>query len=461
MSSSQTAAPPVSLYELLKLAWPIVVSRSTQVVVGLGDAVMVRDLGENGLAATTTGAFNTYAVLILPMGVVFIVSSFASQLAGAGDLAGARRFGVYGLILSGLTQLLCMVAIPVLPLLLEPLSYTPEVRDLIYEYLWLRLLSGGAAMGVEALGNFYGGIGNTRLPMMMSVLTMGMDLVGNYALIGGHLGAPAMGVAGAALSSTISSWIAFGIFTWLFLREGLRPENGSRRLPPGLRLGELLRMLRFGLPSGLNWFFEFFAFNLFINVVVAGLGTTALAAFMAVMQINSVSFMPAFALSSAGAILVGQCIGAGRKDDVPRVLKITWGAAAAWQGFVSLIYLAIPGILLLPFANEQAKAAGLLVIGARILRLSSAWQLFDATAAAMSECLRAAGDTAFTMWARIGLGWAFFMPGAWYTVRVLGYGDIVAVSWVVLYLAALAGVLWWRFHSGAWRNIALVEQVPA
>jgi multidrug resistance protein, MATE family len=460
VSSASPAAPPVSLRALFLLAWPIIVSRSTQVVIGLGDSLMVAHLGEDGLAATTTGAFNSFAVLILPMGVVFIVSSFASQLFGAGDAVGARRYGVYGLVLAALTQLLAFVLLPALPLVLGQLSYTPEVRSLIHDYLWLRLLSVGAAVGLETLANFYGGLGNTRLPMQVNVLAMVLDLVGNWMLIGGHWGAPAMGVAGAALSSTLSTVFVFGLFLGVFLWEGRRPQNGGRALPRGLTLHEFRRMLRFGLPSGFNWFFEFFAFNLFINTVLAGLGTTALAAFMAVMQINSVAFMPAFGLSSAGAILVGQCIGAQRKDLVPRVVRMTWAAAAGWQGLVSLFYVALPVLLLEPFANAQSKAAGLLVVGARMLRLSAAWQLFDATVSALSECLRAAGDTAFTMWSRILLSWFFFMPGAWYSVRVLNYGDLAAVLWVVLYLAALALVLWLRYRSGAWRRIQLVEPGP-
>jgi MATE family multidrug resistance protein len=457
---SETAVAPITLRSLFALAWPIIVSRSTQVVIGLGDSLMVSHLGPDGLAATTTGAFNTFVVLMFPFGLVFIVSSFASQLFGAGDRTGARRFGVYGLLVAALTQVLCIAVIPLLGWVMGTLEFTPQVRSLMTEYLWIRLLSGGAAVGIEALANYYGALGNTRLPMVMNVAAMGLDLIGNWMLIGGHWGAPAMGVAGAALSSTLSTCFIFAIFTAVFFREGLRAEYGGRMLPAGLRRRELWRMLRFGLPNGVNWFFEFFAFNLFINIVVAGLGTTVLAAFMAVFQINSVSFMPAFALASAGAILVGQSIGAGRKDDVPRALKLTWGSAAAWQGLVSILYMGVPGLLLIPFANEEAKAAGFLVVGARMLRLSSAWQLFDATGMTISEALRAAGDTTFPMAARIFIAWVIFMPGAWLTVRHWGGGDVGAVVWVVVYIALLAGVLWWRFRTGAWRKIQLVEPVP-
>src|SRR3954465_7558079 len=103
-------AEPValSLRTLLRLAWPIIISRSTQTIIGSSDAVLVAHLGAAAVAAVGTGAFNTFALLILPMGTLFIVSSFVSQLYGKKDLAGARRYGVYGLIIAGLTQLVCM-----------------------------------------------------------------------------------------------------------------------------------------------------------------------------------------------------------------------------------------------------------------------------------------------------------------------------------------------------------------
>lgn len=447
---------PATLRTLLALAWPIVVSRSSQVVVGVCDAVMVAHLGQAALAASTTGAFNSFSLLILPMGVVFIISSFASQLFGAGDAAGARRYAFYGLLLAAATQALALVSLPLVPAALEVFDYAADVRALIASYIAVRLLSAGAAVGIEALGNYYGGLGNTRLAMVASVASMVLNILGNWLLIDGHWGLPALGVRGAALASTLATWTAFLGFFAFFLRDGRR----AGAVLPALSAREFWRMLRFGLPSGLNWFFEFFAFNFFINVVVVGLGTTALAAFMAVLQVNSVAFMPAFAVASAGSILVGQAIGAGKKDAVNGLVWLTLRAAATWQGLAGLAYVAAPEALFRPFLSGRADDATLLEVGARMLALSAAWQVFDATATTLAESLRAAGDTAFTLWARVVIAWAVFVPGAYVTVRRLGGGDAVAVAWVVAYLALLAGVLAVRFRRGAWRRLQLLEGAP-
>jgi multidrug resistance protein, MATE family len=455
VSSAADPAPP-RLRRLLGLAWPIVVSRSTQVVIGVADALMVAPLGEAALAATTTGALNAFAFFILPMGVVFIVSTFSSQLYGEGDLEAARRYGFYGLAVAFAAAVVSLAAIAATDWFLEAFPYAPDVREQMSGYLKIRLLSGGAAIGMESFAAYYGGLGNTRLPMRANVGAMVLNVAGNWLLIGGHLGAPAMGVIGAAWASTVATTIAFVGLLLCFLNDG----RATGRVVPSLYLAELGRMLRYGLPSGFNWFFEFLAFSFFVNVVVAGLGTTSLAGMMAVIQINSVSFMPGFGVASAGAILVGQAIGADAKDHVPVIVRRTFLTAAAWQGLVGLAYLLVPGVLFEPFAPAGEEGAELRAVGAHLLMLSAAWQLFDSAAATLGEALRAAGDTAFALWARTVLAWCVFAPGAYATVRWLGWGDAGAVFWLVAYLGLLAAVLTARFRSGAWRRFRLTEPIP-
>jgi multidrug resistance protein, MATE family len=448
------ATPPsLRLGTLLKLAWPIIVSRSSQVVVGLADALMVAGLGEAALAATTTGAMNSFTLLILPMGVVFIVSSFSSQYFGRGDLAGARRYAFYGLIVAGLTSVLGAAVIPSAGWVLGKLDYAPDVRELMTAYLAIRLWSAGAVVGMEALGAYYGGLGRTRVQMVAALAAMALNVWGNYLLIAGRWGFPALGVRGAAWASALASTAAFAGLLGYFLWD-------SRALVERLELSmrELGRMLRFGIPAGFNWFFEFMAFIFFVNTVVAGLGTTSLAAMMAVLQINSASFMPAFAISSAGAIIVGQLIGAGMKDEVPKAVRLTFLTSGGWMGVVGLVYFLAPETLFAPFAKGPSGSGQLLAVGVRLLMLSAAWQLFDATAICLGEALRAAGDTAFSLWARLVVGWALFVPGSWLTARYLDGGEVAAMLWVVGYLGVLALVLFVRFRAGAWRRIELVEE---
>ena len=444
-----------SLITLLSLAWPVILARATQSVIGFCDALMVAPLGDTALAAATTGAMNTFTVGMLPFGICLILQSFAAQLKGRGDLVAARRYAWYGLILALVAGLLAVIATPFIDEGLGLFEFEPAVASLQAQYLALRLTGMFAMVGTEALGNWFGGLGNTRLQMIAGGIAMVGNVFLNWVLIYGNLGAPEMGVAGAALASSIASWLGFFFMAWQFHRS--RDPRARLRL----RLSEFLRMLRFGLPNGFNWFLEFAAFMWFINSVMTGIGTTALAALNVVIQINSVAFMPAFGLSSAGAILVGQAVGAGKRDEVPMLVKLTAVVAASWMVAMAVAYVAAPrAIMSLFVAKDDPGAAALLATGATMLAISAAWQMFDGLAMAVSESLRATGDTAWCLRARIILAWFVFLPAAWFTVRRLDGGVTAAMACLVGYLMLLAATMIWRFRSGAWRKIELVEELP-
>ncbi len=456
MSSPSVAAP--TLRTLLVLAWPVVLARATQSVVGFNDAWMVAPLGEDELAATTTGALDSFALIILPMGTAFIVQSFAAQLAGKGRAADSRRYAWYGLAIAAAAMLIAVAALPFLPMIIGSLDAEPRVRALMTEYVQIRLLSVGAAVGMEVYGNWYAGLGNTRMQLIGGVVVMVSDIFLNWVMIYGHLGVPAMGVAGAAWASTIGTWIGFALLAWCYRRGvgGVPRQVG----PLDLRWSELRRVIKFGLPNGLNWFLEFAAFMVFVNVVVVDLGTSSLAALNVVISINSVSFMPAFGVASAGAILAGQAIGAGLHDHVPRIVKLTMRVTAAWQVGIGMLYLVAPAALIGLFKPADVPAEAMIASGAVMLQISVAWQFFDACAITLSEMLRAAGDTTWPMLARLGLAWVLFVPAGVVSVMVLDGGEVAAMVCLVVYLAALAGLLALRFRAGAWRRIELTQVEP-
>ncbi|GAB4557022.1 MAG: MATE family efflux transporter [Haliangiales bacterium] len=447
---------------LLMLGWPVIVTRLTQSVIGFADAYMTASLGEDALAATTTGSFNVFSIVILPMGIAFIVQSFGAQLAGKKDFLGARRYAWYGLILAGLVTVLGALSTPLIRPLLGLLDYQPAVHDMMSEYLEIRLFALGGIVGTEVLGSWYAGLGNTRLQMIAGVVAMLCNVALNWVLIYGNLGAPALGVEGAALASLLASWAGFGVLAYVFARGwGTGDATGRIRGKDGLRLSEFFRMLRFGIPNGINWFLEMSAFTLFINVVVAGLGTSTLAAMMVVFQINSLAFMPAFGLSSAGAILVGQAIGGGRRDEVGQIVWRTVRVASAWHVLVGILYLAIPEQLMDLFDTSTGDSSEFYELGVLMLAISAAWQLFDAIGMAVGEALRAAGDTSWSMWARLLVGWLLFIPTAFVSVNLLDGGPIAATLCVVLYLMVIAACISWRFLSGAWRHIDLTGDEAA
>jgi len=430
-----------------------VLQRATQAVVGFCDAYMVAPLGEAPLAAVTTGAMDVLCMVMLPLGTMSVLQSLTAQLRGRGDLAAVARYAHYGIFLSIVAGAFAFVVIPFVGPALGLIGYEPAVERDMDVYVTVRLYSVVALVGTEALGNWYGGLGNTRIAFMASVLTMVSNIVLNYALIQPRFGLPGYGAAGAAWASSIATVLGFA---FLFACFQARLGHDAPKAALELRWPEVGRMLRFGLPSGINYFLEFAAFALFINVVVGHLGTTTLAAFNIVFQLNMLSFMPAFGLASAGAILVGEAIGRGQKDRVPSLTGLTLRFTGGWMLAVGLLYIALPGPFIRLFAPADMPADELMKVGTLMLGLSGIWQLFDAIAITITESLRAAGDTAWPMAARILLAWFVFTPGAWLAVLVFEGGPAAVMGSVIVYLFALAVVLGYRFRRGAWRHIALV-----
>lgn len=440
-----SAAP---LRTLLALALPMVLARATQAVITFADALQVKHLGAGALAATATGGLNIIIFIILPMGTVFIVQSFVAQLSGRGQLADAPRYAWYGLAIAAIAGAISAAMIPFIDPVLSYTDYSPHVRDEMSAYMQIRILSVAAVVGVEALGNWYGGLGKTSMQMNAGLITMVVAVLCNWLLIDGHLGLPALGVEGAAWGSVIASWCGFAYIAFAFWRRCGAPH--------GLSFAELRRVARFGLPNGVNWFLEFAAFQLFVNVVLASLGDTTVAALNVVIAVNSISFMPAFGLASAGAILAGQAIGRGDRDAVWPQVKITLACTGAWMGLIGGLYLVAPHWVLSLF-EEPGKSGNLVAIGTGMLAVSAAWQVFDAVGMTFAETLRAAGDTAWTAGARLLLAWAVFVPSAFLVVRYAGGGPIGAMLCLVGYLGLLAAALALRFKNGAWRRIELIE----
>jgi MATE family multidrug resistance protein len=461
MSSSGPTAGSTSLRMLLALAFPMILSRATQSVMTFADALMVEHLGPRAIAASATGGFNVFLIMILPMGTVFIVQSFVAQLVGANNRDATPRFAYYGLIVAVASGLLALAAIPAIDPLLALADFSPEVRSQMSEYMAIRMYSVAAVVGVEVLANWYGGLGNTWMALVASIISMVSDLFLNWVLIYGHLGAPAMGVNGAALSTTIGSFVGLAVLGISFWRRwgmsiGGAPAPARQPILRTLSFKELRRVLRFGFPNGLNWFAEFAAFQLFVTTVFASLGDDALAALQVVIAINSVAFMPAFGLASAGAILAGQAIGSGNKDAVWPQVKMTIAVAAGWMCTIGATYLFIPNKLLHLF-DSSSSAPQFISLGVTMLLISAAWQLFDAIGITLSETLRAAGDTTWTASARLVLAWVLFVPAAYIVVKVYDGGPVGAMLCLVAYIALLAGAFGYRFRSGAWRNIQLIE----
>jgi MATE family multidrug resistance protein len=329
--------------------------------------VQTEHLGAGSLLATATGGLNVMGIVILPMGTVFIVQSFVAQLAGAGNRDETPRFAWYGLAIAAISAVVAVALIPTIGPALTLTHYSEHVQAEMASYMAIRFLSVGAVVGIEVLGNWYGGLGNTWMQMVAGFITMIAAVFSNWLFIDGHLGAPALGVDGAAWAAVIGSWLGFA-FLALALWRGWGGAPRAKHL--NLSRREFARVVRFGLPNGFNWFLEFAAFQVFVNFVLSSLGDETVAALNAVLAVNTIGFMPAFGLASAGAILAGQAIGRGAREDVWPQVKTTLLCTMTWMGIMTVLYLAAPGPILRLF-DSRGQSLQLVAIGTTMRIISA------------------------------------------------------------------------------------------
>ena len=165
---------------------------------------------------------------------------------------------------------------------------------------------------MATLATFFAGRGQTRVVLVVHVLSTLVDIVLNYLWIFGHGGFPRAGVAGAAWSTVVSQALGALIFIVLILRPAHRRAYATLS---GWRFDRALfvRLLRFGLPSGLQYSLEILAFAIFM-MIVGRIGTAPLAASGIAFNLNMIVFMPMLGLGVAVSALVGRYLGADHPD---------------------------------------------------------------------------------------------------------------------------------------------------
>jgi MATE family multidrug resistance protein len=177
--------------------------------------------------------------------------------------------------------------------------------------------------------------------------------------------------------------------------------------------------------------------------------------------------MPASGIAMAGTSLVGQAIGAGRRDWAAKVGTGIILLAMLYMGIVGVV-LAAAGPWILPFFTNalDPDAAGVIARGCVLLWIAAGYQLFDGLNISAGACLRGAGDVRLPAVMVLALSWLMFIPLAhslsfsphqgWVDwLPQFGYGAVGGWFAALAYISVLGLVLFWRWHSGAWRRISL------
>jgi MATE family multidrug resistance protein len=245
-----------------------------------------------------------------------------------------------------------------------------------------------------------------------------MNGFGNWVLIFGKLGAPALGAEGAGWSTTLSRVYMMAVLGIAIVWHERRERIGLWETPLKLEPARIWRLLSLGCPAALQITLEVGVFAI-ATALVGRLTPVALAAHQIAMQVASLTFMVPYGMSSAGAVRVGQALG---RRDPEAAEHAGWVALLLGAGFMMLAglgLLSVPGLMMRMFTDDSAVIS----LGASLLLLAAVFQLFDGIQVVATGILRGTGDTRTPMVCNLIGHWLIGLP--------VGYGFCFLMGWSV------------------------------
>ena len=302
---------------------------------------------------------------------------------------------------------------------------------------------------------FFSGRGKTKVVAAINVAGCFINLMLNYILIFGKLGAPEMGILGAGVATSISMAINFLIILAVFLLVDQKEyrTRDFRQFSSDVPL----KLLRFGTLAGIQVFCTFGSFNVML-IAIGRIGEIALAASNIALSINSIVFMPLMGFSESTAIVVGNFIGARRTNPAKRAAYRVLRMALLYMFCCVALYLSIPDTLARLFA--PAQEAGISFdevknLAVSLLMLMSLFGISDSTIQVLCGALRGSGDT-LAMMAICSICAILKAAVALYLTSC--GASVLAIWWIEIITCAVeATLITLRFRSGAWRKIKLIQ----
>jgi MATE family multidrug resistance protein len=424
------------------------------------DRMFLAWYSSEAIAATMPAGVINYTIINLFIGTAAYVSTFVAQYWGAGlhDRIGPIVWqGFYIAIFAGVVHLLF---IPGAGPFFRMIGHTPEVQELEIIYFQIICLGSGFVVANAVFAGFFTGLGKTMPVMVVGILGNIFNMVLNYFLIFGNWFFPELGVSGAAIATVASNVLSFLVFSFLFFGH---IDTKRYRLLSGWKfdISLLLRLLRFGLPSGVQFFLGMIGFALFI-LLVGRLGTVELAATSITFNINMLGFMPMTGLGMAVMILVGQYQGKRQPDLSERSVYSGFYLANIYMISIALAYVLIPGIFLWPFSVKadavSFRQIEMLVIV--LLRFVAVYSVFDGMNIIFASGVKGAGDTRFVMVMMLVFSIFGLTIPTYVALVVLNLSLYVAWMIITIYIIILSFAFLFRFLGGKWKKMLVIETKP-
>ena len=383
------------LKETLSLSMPVIIGQLGHVMMGVIDNMMIGDVSYVHLSASSLANGVFFMITIIGLGVSMIMAPLVAEARSADN---QRRVGLYlqqgfaiAVGLSAIMMILNYFSIDLLPLMDQP----QEDVDLASSYLKIIGFSILPFMVFFIGKSFVDGLSLTRPAMYVTLLGLAFNVFANWLLIYGHWGFPRLELDGAGIG-TLSARTFMAVLMTIYIFKSKRFKEF--RLPwVGLNWPIIKKILKLGIPSGMQWFFEVGAF-VGATVMIGWIGQEERAAHQIAISLASITFMFVTGFSAGASIRVGNALG---KKDWHNVRR------AGNAGLIlAMAFMVIAATTFVIFKDELPKlfletdpSAPLLLSNLEVMRLTAYlmliaafFQIFDGAQAVAAGILRGIQD---------------------------------------------------------------------
>lgn len=441
----------------LRLALPLVLAEIGWMSMGVVDTIMVGRLPNSALAIGATGLGQSlYNIVgIFGAGLLLGLDTFVAQAHGREDMRDARHSLVNGFFLAlGLTPVL-MLLISLWPAFMYRFGVSTELIEPMRPFLTALNWGTLPLLCYFGLRRYLQAV-NVVHPIMFALVSANLiNFVGDWALIYGHLGFPAMGITGSGWSTCFARiyMAVIMLATVLYVESKRGLSEWVREVKTDFR--RMWELLILGAPAATQILLEIGAFS-GATALCAKLGPIPLSGHEIALTCASLTFMVPLGISSAAAVRVGQEVGRGNPT---RAHFAGWSAILLGAGFMScmgLVFVLFPR----PIARIFSPDPVVIRVGARLLLVAAAFQLFDGVQTVATGSLRGSGDTRTPMWANLIAYWFIGLPAGAVLCFHFGLGALGIWIGLCAGLVMIGSVLLRTWHVRL-RSKPLVSKLAA
>lgn len=447
--------------QVLAISLPLVASMGSLALMQFTDRMFLANYSADAIAAALPAGIASFTSVAFFMGVANYTNAFVAQYVGARAFSRVGASVWQGIYFSLLASCLLASLYFVSGALFELIGHSPHIRTLEVTYFNILTLGAGLVVLGSAMSCFYTGRGLTWTVMVVHMAGATVNIPLDYCLINGVGPFPELGIVGAAIATVTASATIVAILSVLIFSPANRIKFSTWEHRAFDR--ELFgRLMRYGLPSGIQFFLEIFGITFFIQMV-GRLGDLELAASNIVLSISTLAFLPMVGFHIGNATLVGQAIGRGRPEDGVYSTTSALHITMAYMMLVAAAFVFTPEPLLHLFKahhHTAAQYAEIMYLGVILMRFVAVFCIFDALNLVFSGAIKGAGDTKFIMWTIGALSLGMMITPTYLAVEVFGAGLYTAWTLATLYICALGLAFMLRYRQGKWKRMRVIEFQP-